>query len=83
MSKARELINAHLFPVLAVVSTGAMVVIAVLLDAGLSNNAQLSQHAANHNSCVYTILNIPNNKKPQPIKITGIAGAVRYCNGGN
>ena len=83
MSKARELINAHLFPVLAVISTGAMVMIAFLLDASLSNNAQLSQHAANHNSCVYTILNIPNNKKPQPIKITGIAGAVRYCNGGN
>ena len=29
------------------------------------------------------ILNMPSDKKPAEVKIAGIAGAVRYCSGGN
>ena len=82
MSKTRDLINAHLLPLLATVSTGTLVGILFIVDAGLSNLAQNSQKAKNHNECVYTIMNIPSNQRPGSIELKGIAGAVRYCNGG-
>ena len=82
MSKTRDLVNAHLLPLLATVSTGTLVGIMLIIDAGLSNLAQNSQQAKNHNECVYTIMNIPINQRPGSIEIDGIAGAVRYCNGG-
>lgn len=82
MSKTRDLINAHLLPILATVSTGSLVGILLIIDAGLSNLAQISQQAKNHNSCVYTIINMPENQRPRSIKLKGMAGAVRYCNGG-
>ena len=81
--KVLSLVNLQLFPILGVISTGALVGIALLLDAGLSNIAQQSQYAANHNSCVYMILNMPSDKKPAKVEMAGIAGAVRYCNGSN
>jgi len=82
MSKTRDRVNAHLLPLLATVSTGTLVGILLIIDAGLSNLAQNSQQAKNHNECVYTIMNIPINQRPGSIEIDGIAGAVRYCNGG-
>ena len=82
MSETRDLINAHLLPLLATVSTGTLVGILLIVDAGLSNLAQNSQQAKNHNECVYTIMNIPANQRPGSIELNGVAGAVRYCNGG-
>ncbi len=82
MSKMRDLLNARLLPLLATVSTGTLVGILLIVDAGLSNLAQNSQQAKTNNACVYTIMNIPANQRPGSIELNGMAGAVRYCNGG-
>ena len=82
MSKARDIINAHLFPVLATLSTAALIGIFLQLDAALSNDAQRSMQAKNHNACVKSIMKLKSDKKPNVLDRNDIAGAVRYCNGG-
>ena len=82
MSNVREIINVHLFPVLGVVATATLIGIFLQLDAALSNDAQRSQQAKNHNDCVKDILALTLEEKPNALDRSGIAGAVRYCNGG-
>ena len=62
MASARDLINAHLFPVLGVISTAALVGIFLQLDAALSNGANRSQQARNHNLCVKQIMELHLDK---------------------
>ena len=82
MSKLRDMINAHLFPILGVVSTAALVGIFLQLDAALSNDAQRAQQAKNHNACVNEIMELEIDQIPNVLDRSGVAGAVRYCNGG-
>ena len=82
MSKVRDIINAHLFPVLGAVSTVTLIGIFLQLDAALSIDAQRSQQAKNHNACVKDIMALAIDEKPNVLDRRGIAGAVRYCNGG-
>ena len=82
MASARDLINAHLFPVLGVISTAALVGIFLQLDAALSNGANRSQQARNHNLCVKQIMELPLDQKPNVLDRDDLAGAVRYCSGG-
>ena len=82
MGKARDLINAHLFPVLGVIATATLVGIFLQLDTALSNGANRSQQARNHNLCVKQIMELPIEQKPNVLDRGDLAGAVRYCNGG-
>ena len=82
MAKIRDMINAHLYPVLSVVSAAALVGIFLQLDAALSNDAQRSQQAKNHNDCVKEIMSLTLDQKPNVLDTNSLAGAVRYCNGG-
>ncbi|WP_413441750.1 hypothetical protein [Synechococcus sp. MIT S1220] len=82
MSKARDLVNGHLFPVLALVSTGTLIGIFLQLDAALSNDAQRSQQAKNFNDCVSTMMSLKKDEAPKTLERGVKAMAVRYCNGG-
>ena len=78
MASTRDLINAHLFPVLGVISTATLVGIFLQLDAALSNGANRSQQARNHNLCVKQIMELPIDQKPNVLDRDDLAGAVRY-----
>ena len=82
MASARDLINAHLFPLLGVISTAALVGIFLQLDAALSNGANRSQQARNHNLCVKQIMELPFDQKTNVLDRDDLSGAVHYCSGG-
>tara|TARA_B000000441_G_C21483196_1_gene199466 strand:+ start:184 stop:510 length:327 start_codon:yes stop_codon:yes gene_type:complete len=82
MSKSKNMISYGLLPVLALLSTTALIGIFFQLDASLSNSAQQAQWAKNHNSCVFSIMNAKTPNQAISISSINIATAVRYCNGG-
>ena len=70
------------FVFLGTVSTVSLVGIFFQLDAALSNDAQRSQSAKFQNACITEIMNLPLDQIPNILDRSGLAGAVRYCNGG-
>ena len=71
MSKARDLINAHLYPVLA---TFAVVYGAIQI-------APIAQQARHFNACVAAVLDGAEYLKDEPIR--GRTLPVKNCSGGN
>ena len=72
----REMIRAHAYPVLAAVSTVALVVIAVTL-------APIGKHAGYQNRCIEESVDLLADRQDltEPLSL-GFRYVVRFCNGG-
>ena len=75
MSKAREMINAHLFPVLGVVATVSSVSVAVSLR-------PIAEQAAHWNTCVVDSIEWYEANKPGWSVQDKEVFASNFCNGG-
>ena len=75
MSQAREMINAHLFPVLAVVATVSSASVAISLR-------PIAQHAARWNTCYSDSIAWYQANKPDWTVQDKEVFASNFCNGG-
>jgi len=75
MSQSREMINAHLFPVLAVVATVSSVSVAISLR-------PIAQHSAHWNTCYTDSIAWYQANKPDWTIQDKEVFASNFCNGG-
>lgn len=75
MSKARDMINAHLFPVLALIATASSVSIALSLGA-------IGGQSVRWNKCFNTSLDWYQRNHPSLSLEEQKAWSARFCNGG-